>query len=174
MSVMKEIKIEKLTLNIGAGKEQSILEKGVKLLQQITGAKPIKTITQKRIAAWGLRPGLPIGCKVTLRREQAKDMLKRLLYAKDGVLSQKQFDNEGNVAFGIKEYIDIQDAKYDHAIGLMGLEACITLIRPGFRIKKRRLLKAKISKHHRIKKEEAIDFMKKNFNLKIAEEEQEK
>ena len=61
MNKMREIRIEKITLNIGAGKDVGKLEKGVKLLKNITGINPVKTVTQKRIPTWGLRPGLPIG-----------------------------------------------------------------------------------------------------------------
>ncbi|MEA3430981.1 MAG: 50S ribosomal protein L5 [Nanoarchaeota archaeon] len=167
---MKEIRIEKVTLNIGAGKDAKKLEKGVKLMKNITGIEPIKTVTSKRIPGWGLRPGLPIGCKLTLRKGKAKSILSRLLEAKSFVLSQKQFDQNGNVAFGVHEYIDIKDAKYDPDIGIMGLEVCVTLERPGYRIKKRRNLKSKIGQSHRITQEEAIEFMKKEFGVKMEEE----
>ena len=72
MDLMKAIKIEKVTLNVGAGKEQSKLEKGIVLLKNITGINPVKTFTNKRIPTWGLRPGLPIGCKLTLRKKMLK------------------------------------------------------------------------------------------------------
>ena len=170
-NVMKEIRIEKLTLNIGAGKDQTLLEKGFKLLKSITGMSPIKTVTNKRIPTWGLRPGWPIGCKVTLRGKKAAELLKRLFEAKANKLKEIQFDGYGNIAFGIPEYIDIPDAKYDPEIGVIGLEACVTLERPGFRVKKRKLCKGKIAKGHQIKKDDAMNFMKTNFNIKIGEEE---
>ncbi|MBN2142002.1 50S ribosomal protein L5 [Candidatus Woesearchaeota archaeon] len=169
---MKQIRIDKLTLNIGAGKEQSVLEKGVVLLKQITGIDPVKTVTQKRIPSWGLRPGLPIGCKITLRRDDAEKLLKRLLAAKASLLSKDNFDDEGNVSFGIKEYIDIPDAKYDPKIGIMGLQASLTLTRPGFRIKKRKIMKRVIPKNHRISQRESIDYMKSNYGVKIKEEQE--
>ena len=168
---MKTIRIEKLTLNIGAGKSQDKLEKGLKLLATLSKSTPVKTFTQKRIAQWGLRPGLPIGCKVTLRGEAAQTLLVSLLGARDNKLSAKQFDEEGNVSFGIHEYIDIPGSKYDPAIGVMGLQVCITLQRPGFSVRKRRVRPAKMPKDHRIKKEEAVDFMKQQFHVQIAEAE---
>ena len=86
-----------MTLNIGAGKNTALLDKGVKLLKVITGIEPVKTITQKRIPGWGLRAGLPIGCKITLRKEAARSVLSRLLLAKNNVLKDSQFDENGNV-----------------------------------------------------------------------------
>lgn len=168
---MKKIRIEKVTLNIGAGADQAKLEKGVQLLQNITGLNPVKTLTKKRIPEWSIRPGLPIGCKLTLRKHSAREILTRLLAAVDNKLKSLQFDENGNIAFGIKEYIDIPNAKYDPKIGIMGLQVCITLERPGYRVKKRRVAARKISHRHVIKKDEAIDFMRENFKINIVDEE---
>lgn len=169
MNPMKNIRIEKLTLNIGAGKEQSKLEKGVLLLKTITGIDPVKTITNKRIPSWGVRPGLPIGCKLTLRKQSAKELIKRLLKAKENKLKESNFDDLGNVSFGIHEYIDIPGIEYDPKIGVLGLQVCITLERPGYRIKKRKLKQKKIAKSHVIKKPDAVEFMKKEFNVNVGE-----
>jgi len=168
MNKMREIKVAKITLNIGAGKDQEVLKKGLKLLKNITGATPIQTITNKRLAAWGLRPGLPIGCKVTLRKERAVEILKNLLKAKEHRLNETQFDDNGNVAFGIHEYIDIPNAKYDPEIGIMGFEICVSLERAGYRIKRRRMQKKKVPVKHRINKQEAIEFMKDKFNVQVG------
>ena len=169
MNPMRNIKIEKLTLNIGVGKNPQLLDKAMSLLKSLSNAKPVKTYTQKRIAGWGLRPGLPIGCKVTLRGIDASELLKRLLQSKDNELTKKQFDDYGNIAFGIPEYINIPGIDYNPDIGIIGLEACVTLERPGFRIKKRKNEKKKIPKKHGIKKEDAMDFMKNEFKIKVGE-----
>lgn len=170
MNSMKGIRVEKVTLNIGAGKDQSKLEKGIILLNAIANATPIKTVTSKRIQEWGLRPGLPIGCKLTLRKDRAVKLLQKLLEAVDNKLRENQFDSNGNVAFGIHEYIDIPGVKYDPKIGIMGLEVCVTLERPGYRIKRRRLLARKIPARHRVSRQEAVEFMSKNFDLKVEVE----
>ena len=169
MNSMKKIKIEKVTLNIGAGKDQSRLEKGVVLLSLIGNGTPIKTMTNKRIQEWGLRPGLPIGCKLTLRKSKAVKLLPRLLESVDNKLSQQQFDDNGSIAFGIPEYIEIPGIKYDPKIGILGLQVCVTLERPGFRIKRRKIMPKKIPARHRISKQEAIEFMSKSFNITVEE-----
>jgi len=171
-NLMRQIYLEKVTLNIGAGKEQALLEKSMKLIEHLTGKKPIKTLSKKRIPAWGLRPGLPIGCKLTLRGEEAENILKRMLNAKSHKLSQEKFDNEGNVTFGLTEYIDIEGAKYDPEIGVIGLQITATLHRAGYRVRTRKIQKKALPKRHRISREEAVKFMKDNFRLKIAEEEE--
>lgn len=167
---MQQPRIEKLTLNIGAGKEQSKLDKAVVVLKSLTGIEPVKTVTQKRIPAWGLRPGLPIGCMLTLRKQAATDMLKRLLKAKDFTLREGNFDTQGTISFGVLEHIDIEGAKYDPTIGVIGLQACITLEKPGYRVKRRSLHRAPVGKGHRVTKQEAIEFMKKHFGIKLTGE----
>jgi len=172
MNAMQKIRVEKLTLNLGAGKSTDMLDKGVKLFESLTGKKPKKTITKKRIAQWGLRPGLAVGCKLTLRGKTAETMLKRCLAAKDFKLTEKQCDDYGNISFGIPEYIDIPDSKYDPTIGIIGLEVALTLSKPGLRVKTRRLLRSKIGKRQQIRKEETVAFLKDQFKVNFDEDEE--
>lgn len=172
MNVMKQIQLDKITLNMGSGSDSNRSEKAVKLLQAISESKPVKTITQKRIPTWGVRPGLRVGCKVTLRGKKAEDLLNRLFKSIENKINIKKFDNQGNLSFGIREYIDIPDVKYDVDIGIIGLEVAITLKRPGFRIKDRKIQTKKIPARHRISKEEAIEFIKQKFGVKITEGDQ--
>jgi large subunit ribosomal protein L5 len=169
MNPMQQLRIEKVTLNIGAGKDQNKLEKGIVLIKAITGIEPVKTVTSKRIPGWGLRPGLPIGCKLTLRKSKAIEILKRLLEAKDKKLADTQFDEQGNLSFGIHEYIDIPGVAYDPKIGIMGLQVCVSFERPGYRIKRRRLESKKVPKKHQVQKEEAIKFMQNTFGVNVGD-----
>jgi len=169
-SVMRAISVEKVTLNMGTGKEMPRMEKGIKLLTAITERKPVKTMTTKRIPTWGVRPGLPLGVKVTVRREAAVELLKRLLFAKENRMKEKNFGQHGDLAFGVSEYIDIPGMKYDPSIGVMGFDVCVTLVRPGFRVKRRSNMTRKISSRHSITKDEAIAFMKEKFEVELTEE----
>ena len=168
---MQEIRLEKVTLNIGTGGPGDQLDKAMKLLGNITSTKPIATTAKRRIPTWGLRPGLQIGCKVTVRKKKAEELLKRLLAAKENKLVESKIDKTGNLSFGIPEYIDIPGAEYDAAIGIIGLECAVTLEKPGYRIKKRQLQKKKIPPKHQITKEDTIKFMKEKFNVIFEEEE---
>ena len=170
MNPMKEIRIEKLTINVGTGKDQKNLERGLLLIKHLTGKDAVKTITNKRIAAWGLRPGLPIGAKITLRGEEAEKFAKLFLETKDNVLKETNFDDFGNIAFGIHEYIDIPGVEYNPDVGIMGFEVTITLFRKGYRIKNRRLRPKTIPRRHRINREESVAFMKEKFGIKVGED----
>lgn len=171
MNQMREIRIEKITLNMGVGQAGDVLDKAHTLMQTISQSKPILTKTMKRNPGWGLRPRLTIGTKVTLRGEKAIALLKRLLQSKDNRLKPSSFDKEGNFAFGIPEYIDIPGVEYEPTIGIRGLEVAITLERPGFNIKRRKIKQNSVPIRHRLTKEEAITFMGKSFGVIISEEE---
>ena len=173
MNVMRDIKIEKVTLNIGVGGPGDKLEKAVKLLKSITNSQPIQTKVgpRTRIPAWGLRPNLPIATKVTVRGKKAEALLRRLLQSVDNHLGERKFDKFGNFAFGIPEYINIPDTPYDAEIGVIGLEAAVTLMRSGFRIKRRATKKGKIPVKHSISKEDAMKFIKDKFSVKVGDEE---
>ena len=164
---MKEIKIEKITLNMGVGKNEDMLKKGIVLLKKLSGdVNPVPTVTNKRIPGWALRPGLKIGCKVTVRKN-TMELLKRLLVAKGNALAQKSFDTQGNFSFGIPEYIDIEGLEYDPDLKIMGLEVAVTLQRPGFRIKSRKLKSKKIGSNHKISKDDAINFATQKLGVEV-------
>src|SRR3989344_6520413 len=165
MNQMREIRIEKITLNIGTGGPGEKLDKAMRLLNKITGMKVVSTVTKERIPGLDIRPGLQIGCKVTIRGNKAKELLGRLLKADISKLSSLKFDVYGNFSFGVSEYIDIQGIEYDASIGIIGLDVAVSLERPGFRIKRRSIKKRKIPLNQRITKEESIEFINKTYNI---------
>ena len=164
---MREISVEKLTLNCGTGGPGPMLEKSLKLLEKLSGMKPVTTKTTKRIPTWGVRPGLEIGCRVTTRGKKAEELLKSLFGAKKKELKGSCFDDCGNFSFGIHEYLDIPNIEYDPDIGIIGFELAVTLQRKGFRIRRRAYKKRSIPKSHKISKEEAITFVEKKYGVKI-------
>lgn len=168
---MREVRIEKVTLNMSFGNDQAGIDKGLILMERLSGAKPVKTRAKKRIPNWNIRPGLPIGCMVTLRGKKAEEVIAKLVESRDELrFKESCFDEHGNMNFGIREYIDIPSVKYDPDLGVMGLEVSITLERPGFRVKKRKLIKRGLGSKHLITKEDAIKFMKEKFKVEVATE----
>jgi len=170
MNPMRNICVEKVTLNIGAGGPGEKLDKAMKLLNSITNLKAVQTSSKKRIPTWGVRPNLAIACKVTVRGKKAEDLLRRLLQAVDNKLPTSKFDNFGNFSFGIPEYIDIPDVPYDAGIGVIGLEVAATLERQGFRIKRRSVKRSKIGRKHLLTTSESVDFIKNKFGVIVGEE----
>jgi large subunit ribosomal protein L5 len=163
---MDEIRIAKVTLNVGCGGDLQKIERAKKMLEMLTHQKP--AITQsKRRSTFGIARGKPVGVKVTLRKEKALNFLKTALKAVGNKLKISQFDEEGNLNIGIKEYIDLPGIKYSPEIGMLGFDVTVTLEKPGFRIKRRKVAKRKIPKSKRISREEAIDWFIKKFGVEI-------
>lgn len=163
-NVMRNIEIDSVVLHCSTADKEK-LNKCMKLLEEIAKQKPVITLAKKRVAAWKIRPGLPVGCKVTLRGKKAEEVLKVIL---EGVkeLSEKQF-NPGFLTFGIKEYIQIPSVPYKRELGILGFDVAVTLKRKGFRVKKRKRKRSKIGSSHRISKEETIKFFKDKFNVPV-------
>ncbi|MBU0591400.1 50S ribosomal protein L5 [Candidatus Micrarchaeota archaeon] len=168
MNKMQEILLDKVTVNIGVGQPGDDLESAKGLLSRLAnGNTPVETHARRRQPVFKLRQGMAIGTKVTLRGDSAKTFLDKALAAKRKVLKSSNFDKQGNVSFGIHEYIDFPGIKYDPSIPMFGFDVCISLTRPGKRVSIRKLRSARIGKRHRITKDEAIEFVKNIFDVKI-------
>lgn len=134
-SVMEVPRIEKITLNMGVGEavaDKKVMEHAVSDLEKIAGQKPIVTVARKSIAGFKIRDNYPVGCKVTLRRDQMFEFLDRLITialprVRDfrGV-SGKSFDGRGNYNMGVREQIIFPEIEYDKIDALRGLNITIT------------------------------------------------
>ena len=161
---MRRIRIEKVVLNVGCGTKLNP-ENAKIILEKITGSKAVITKTKRR-NTFNVPKNKAIGCKVTVRKNAA-EFLKRLLEAKENRIKASSFDTSANFSFGIKEYIDIPNMDYEPKIGMIGLDVCVTLVRPGYPIRCRRL-PGKVGKKHLITKKEAIEFARQ-FGVKVEE-----
>jgi large subunit ribosomal protein L5 len=128
-------RITKVTLNMGIGEaniDKKALEKAVEDLTLISGQKPLITKTRKSVASFKIRDGVPIGCKITLRKNRMYDFIQRLL----GVaiprerdfrgLDTRSFDGQGNYSLGIKEHIIFPEIDYDKIDKIRGMDISIT------------------------------------------------
>jgi large subunit ribosomal protein L5 len=134
-NVMEVPRISKITLNMGVGEaiaDKKTLESAVNDLQAIAGQKPVVTRARKSIAAFKVREGWPIGCKVTLRSDRMYEFLERLIsIAIPRVrdfrgISPKSFDGRGNFAMGVSEQIIFPEIDYDKVDALRGIDITIT------------------------------------------------
>ena len=164
---MREIIIDKVTVNAGVGQPGEALDNAKELLGKLTGKKVVLTRAKKRNPTFKLRAGDEIGAKTTLRGKDAYDFIDKALSARKRLLSEGNFDKTGNFAFGIPEYIDFPGARYDPKIGMLGFEVAVTLGRKGYCISRRRRKKAKVGKAHVITKEEGMEFAKSRLNAKV-------
>jgi large subunit ribosomal protein L5 len=132
---MEVPKIEKIVINMGVGEatqDKKKVEQAASEMEAIAGQKPVVTKAKKSIAQFKLREGMPIGCKVTLRRERMYEFLDRLItIALPRVrdfrgLNPKSFDGRGNYAMGLKEQIVFPEINYDRIDKVRGMDVIVT------------------------------------------------
>ena len=165
---MKEIKLEKVVLNMGVGKSGDAIETAKKALDQISNKKSCNRSAKKAHRDWGVRKGEPIGAAVTIRGNDANVLLKKLFEAKGNNVNGRSLDKMGNLSFGIREHIDIPGIKYDPKIGILGLDVSVRLTRPGYNISIRSKHKVSIGKTHRISPAEAKEYLVKEFGVVVS------
>lgn len=134
-SIMQVPRIQKITLNMGVGEavaDKKVMDHAVSDMVKIAGQKPVVTKSKKSIAGFKIRENYPVGCMVTLRRDQMYEFLDRLITVaipriRDfRGLNGKSFDGRGNYNMGIKEQIIFPEIEYDKIDALRGMNITIT------------------------------------------------
>jgi len=134
---MRDLHIDKVTVNIGVGEAGEKLVKAQKVLEMVTGQKSVQTISKTVNRDLGIRVGMPLGCKVTLRGEAADSFLKRALLIRENRVYEYSFDRDGNMSFGISDYTDFDGMKYDPEIGIFGMDVNVVIRRVGGPVSRR-------------------------------------
>jgi len=134
-NTMEVPRITKITLNMGVGEavaDKKVLENARGDMEKISGQRPVIRLSRKSVAGFKIRDGMPIGCKVTLRRERMYEFLDRLVnIAIPRIrdfrgLNPKSFDRQGNYSLGVSEQIIFPEINYDEIDAIRGLDITIT------------------------------------------------
>ena len=134
-NTMEVPRITKITLNMGVGEavaDKKVMENARGDMQKIAGQRPVTTLARKSVAGFKIRDGMPIGCKVTLRRERMYEFLDRLVNISIPRirdfrgLNPKSFDREGNYSMGVTEQIIFPEINYDEIDTIRGMDITIT------------------------------------------------
>lgn len=165
---MRTPAIEKVVVHMGVGTGGRELADAEDILASLTGQQPVQTLARSTEPEFGIREGDPIGAKVTLRGDTAEAFLADALPLTD--LSRTQFDETGNVSFGVAEHTDFPSQEYDPTIGIYGLDVTVNLVRPGYRVAKRRIASRSIPERHRLDPDDAIAFIETKFDVEVRDE----
>ena len=164
---MRKIRVGKVVVNIGLGKSGEAIERGKKVLEQVTGQTPTQTRAKRAVRDFGIHKGEPIGVVVTVRGDATTALIQKLLTAREKKLPESSFDSRGSVSFGIKEHIEIPGIRYDPAIGILGMNVSILLERPGFSVARRNRRTSRVGKAHLVSREEAVQYFRDNFGVTV-------
>ncbi|OAF66472.1 hypothetical protein A3Q56_05801 [Intoshia linei] len=160
---MQKIGIDKLCLNVCVGESGDRLTRAAKVLQQLTGQQPLFSKSRLTINTFGIRRNEKIAVHTTVRGDMAKELLEKGLKVKEYELRLKNFSPEGNFGFGISEHIDL-GCKYDPTTGIYGMDFYIVLSKPGTRVSKRKINRARRGTRNKITKDEAMDWFQKTIS----------
>jgi large subunit ribosomal protein L5 len=161
--------IAKVTVNIGVGEAGEKLKKAESVLEGVTKQKPVQTLSKTTNKDWGLRKFMPIGCKVTLRKKAAEAFLLSALKIRENKISEYSFDNQGNFSFGVPDHTLFEGQKYDPNIGIFGMDICVTVENPGYRIRYRRIDTRKIPHRHQLTREATMKFIADTYHVEVVE-----
>jgi len=151
---MRQLKIQKLCLNISPGEGGDRLQKAARVLQDLTGQTPVYHKARLTIRSFGIRRNEKIAVSVTVRGPKAEELLERSLRVKDFELRHANFSKAGNFGFGIQEHIDL-GLKYDPNIGIFGMDVYAVLGRAGLRVAKRKRCPGKVGIQHLLSDKDA-------------------
>jgi large subunit ribosomal protein L5 len=160
--------LDKVTVHISVGEGGQKLINAENIVKTLTGQATVRTSAKKTQPIFGIRKGQAIGCKTTLRRERASAFLRSSLETRQNFVHEFQFDDTGNVSFGIVDHTDFPGMTYDPQIGIFGMDVIVSLKKPGYRVARRRAAQRRVPIGHRVTREQAISFLQNNYNVVLG------
>ncbi len=164
---MRQPYVEKVVVHMSVGEGGVELRNAEEIVEEITGQETVRTQAKQSLPEFGIRRGDPIGCKTTLRGEDAEVFLDEALEITEEV-PRSSFDDSGNFSFGVEEHTDFQEMEYDPEIGIYGMDVTVALARKGKRVERRSVMSRKLPESQRLTPEDAAAFVEEEFGVDVS------
>ncbi|XP_065655794.1 large ribosomal subunit protein uL5 [Hydra vulgaris] len=160
---MKDIRIQKLCINICVGESGDRLVRAGKVLEALTGQTPVFSKARYTVRSFSIRRNEKIAVHCTVRGAKAEEILEKGLKVKEYELKKSNFSATGNFGFGIAEHIDL-GIKYDPSIGIYGMDFYVVLARPGYNIAYRKKKTSTVGFPHRLTKADSMKWFQQKYD----------
>lgn len=167
MNSNRAVSVDKVVVHMGVGEAGDKLVNAERIISEITGNTPIRSVAKQTLPAFGIRKGAPMSCRVTLRGDSAVRFLDTSIKIVENKLNSRAFDQQGNFSFGIEEHTDFPGQSYDPKVGIFGLDVTVVLRRNGARIAKRHIQQKKLPLKQQVTVEDAISFLKDRYKVEV-------
>ncbi len=164
---MRQPYVEKVVVHMNVGEGGVDLRNAEEIVEEITGQETVRTLAKQNLPEFGNREGDPIGCKTTLRGEEAEEFLSEALEIA-GEVSRSSFDDNGNFSFGIEEHTEFEEMEYDPEIGIYGMDVTVALARKGKRVERRSKMSRKLPDKQRLTPEDSAEYVEEEFGVDVS------
>lgn len=163
---MRQPEVEKVVVHMGVGEGGRRLRNAEDILEEVAGQQSVRTQARQSNPDFGIREGDPIGCKVTLRGDRAREFLEEALGIA-GSVPRGSFDRYGDFSFGVEEHTDFEGLEYDPEIGIFGMDVTVSLVRKGKRVERRSKRAQSLPDKQRLNQEDAIAYVEEEFGVSV-------
>ncbi len=164
---MRQPYVEKVVVHMSVGEGGVELRNAEEIVEEITGQETVRTQAKQSLPEFGIRRGDPIGCKVTLRGDDAEEFLDQALDIAEEV-PRSSFDDSGNFSFGIEEHTDFEEMEYDPEIGIYGMDVTVALARKGKRVERRSVMSRKLPEKQRLSPDDAAEYVEDTYGVDVS------